>query len=70
MYRKSLVILIKKIHYLTGFCTFLLPVPSSQGNFHKYDSVCGDLCNVSHAKTCYCFSKTVKQKLNFSQIFE
>ena len=39
-------------------------------NFHKYDQVCQDLCSVRHAKTCCCFSKSVKQKSIFSQTFE
>ena len=38
-------------------------MPFSQEDFHKYDKVCQDLCSVSHAKTCYCFSKTCKAKI-------
>ena len=49
--------------------TFLSPTPFFLVNFHKYEKVCRDLCSVHHAKTCYCFSKSVKQKWNFSQTF-
>ena len=58
------------MHYVVGLCTFLSPMPFSLVNFHKYDKVCRDLCSVRHGKTCYSFSKSVKQKSNFSQTFE
>ena len=67
IYCKSLVILIENIPFncLTRLCTFLLPIPFSPVNFHKYDKVYGDLCSVSHAKTWYCFSKVCKAKIEF-----
>ena len=40
-------------------------MPFYQVNFYKYDKVCGDLCSVSHVKTCYCFSKICKTKIEF-----
>ena len=55
----------KKIHYVTGLCTYLSPMSFSQVNFHKYDKVCCDLCSASDAKTCYCFSKICKAKILF-----
>ena len=37
----------------------------SQVNFHIYNNVCQDLCSVGHAKTCNCFSKICKAKIEF-----
>ena len=37
----------------------------SQVYFHIYDKVCRDLCSVGHAKTCNCFSKICKAKIEF-----
>ena len=53
------------MHCLTGLCAFLSPMPFSQVNLLKYDKVCRDLCSVSQAKTCYCFSKICKAKIEF-----
>ena len=49
---------------------FFLPITFFLVNFYKYDKVCWDLCSARHAKTFYCFSKSVKQKSHFSQTFE
>ena len=53
-----------------GLCPFLSPMSFSQVNFHIYDKVCRDLRSVDHAKTCNCFSKICKAKIEFSQTFE
>ena len=46
-------------------CTFLSPMSFSIVNFHIYHNVCRYLYSVGHAKTCNCFSKICKAKIEF-----
>ena len=60
----------KKMHYLTGLRTFLLPTPFSQvysTNTTKFVEICAVWVTRRHSIV---FLKSGKQKSNFSQIFE
>ena len=65
MYYCTSLVILMKTHYLTGLCTFLLPVSFSQVNIHIYSKVCRDLNSVDSTKTCNCFSKICKAKIEF-----
>ena len=70
MYYCTSLVILMKTHYLTGLCTFLLPISFSQVNIHIYSKVCRDLKSVGNAKTCNCFSKICRGKIEFLQTFE
>ena len=65
-YCKSFVILIKSALFnWVMYSSFAISF--SQVNIHIYDNFCREMGSVGHTKTCTCFSKICKAKIEFSK---